>query len=154
MADTVKGIPDDKRAAVPYLAVRGAARALEFYETAFGAVEKLRFNMADGRVGHAEFSVGDAAVMLSDEFPDQNINGPETLGGTSCSVHLYVEDVDAFVEKAVGGGAEIVQKVEDQFYGDRTGKIKDPFGHVWWIATHMEDLSPEEIGARAKALFG
>ncbi|WP_028080016.1 VOC family protein [Solimonas soli] len=149
----VKPIPDDFRAATPYLTVRGAAQALAFYKAAFGAVETLRIE-AGGQVGHAEFRIGEAPIMLADEYPDMDIKSPPAYGGSPVTIHLYVADVDAFAARAVQAGLRVVRPVEDQFYGDRGGKFVDPFGHVWWLATRKENLGNEEIRQRAKAAFG
>jgi len=154
MATKVKAIPDQYHGVMPYLCVKGAAKALEFYAQAFGAEETMRFTAPDGQLGHAEMRIGDAVVMLADEYPEMGIKSPHTIGGTPVSLMFYVEDVDAFVRRAVDAGAKLTEKVEDKFYGDRAGKLTDPFGHVWMIATHKEDVSPEEMHKRAKALFG
>jgi PhnB protein len=137
----------------PYLTVKNAAVAIDFYKTAFGATELYRLDMG-GAVGHAELKMDETVLMLSDEFPDMGVLSPETLGGSGVGLHMYVPDVDAAVERAVAAGAKVVRPVEDQFYGDRSGKLMDPFGHVWWLATHKEDLMPEEIQRRATALYG
>ncbi|MFT4045532.1 MAG: VOC family protein [Solimonas sp.] len=153
MPTAVKPIPDGFHAATPYLTVRGAARALAFYKVAFGAVETLRIG-SDAQIGHAEFRIGDAPIMLADEYPDLDIKSPQTYGGSPVTIHLYVADVDAFAARAVAAGLRVVRPVEDQCYGDRGGKFVDPFGHVWWLATRKENLSNEEIRQRAKAAFG
>ena len=137
----------------PYLTVRDAAAAIDFYKTAFGAEEIYRISTG-GTIGHAELRIGKALLMLSDEFPDMGVLSPETRGGSPVALHLYVDDVDAFADKAVAAGAKILRPVEDQFYGDRSGKLEDPFGHIWWFATHKEDLTPEEIKRRATELYG
>ena len=149
----VKPIPDGYHSVTPYLIVKGAAAAIEFYQRAFGAAEVLRLEGPGGCIGHAEIRVGDSVVMLADEFPDMGYPGPLTLGGAAVSLLLYVEDVDARVERAVAAGATVVRPVQDQFYGDRSGTLKDPFGHVWTVATHTEDLAMDEIRRRAEA-FG
>jgi len=154
MNSKVKPIPDGYRGATPYLTVKNAAGAIEFYKKAFGATELLRLGAPDGRIGHAEIKIGEAVIMLSDEYPDMNVLGPETLGGSPLTIHLYVEDVDAMAKSAVEAGAKVERPVEDQFYGDRGGKFTDPFGHRWWLATHKEDVSPEEMKKRAAALYG
>jgi PhnB protein len=153
MASRVKPIPDGHRTVTPYLAIKNAAEALEFYRKAFGATERYRLTTPDGRVGHAEIGLGDSIVMLSDEFPEYGGKAPEALGGSPVSMHLYVEDVDAFVKKAVGAGASVRKPVMDQFYGDRSGQLEDPFGHLWWVATHKEDVPPEEMQERVQAMF-
>jgi len=152
MASTVKPIPDGYHAITPYLSVKGAAAAIEFYKRAFGATEVLRMPRPDGRIGHAELTIGDSRIMLADEHPEIDFRGPQSLGGTPVHLHLYVPDVDAVVERAVGAGARLVRPVQDQFYGDRLGMVADPFGHVWSVATHKEDLSMAEIEKRAAAL--
>ena len=131
-----------------------AVSALEFYQKAFGAKETYRLVLPDGRLGHAEIRLGDSLIMLADEFPEFGGKAPETLGGSPVSIHLYVEDVDAFVKRAVAEGARLVKPVADQFYGDRSGQLEDPYGHLWWVATHKEDVAPEEMQKRVRALFG
>jgi PhnB protein len=135
----------------PYLAVDDAAEAIEYYKEVFGAKERVRMDAPDGRIGHAELEIGDSLVMLADAFPQFATRSPKELGGTSVSVFMYVEDVDALVKKAADAGATITMEVADQFWGDRFGSVKDPFGHVWSIATHVEDVPPEEMAERAKA---
>jgi len=147
-------IPDGYHTATPYLIVTGAVRALEFYKQAFGAAEVLRMDGPDGKVMHAEIKIGDSHIMLADEFPDMDARSPQTIGGTPVSLMLYLEDADAVTARAVSAGAKLLRPVQDQFYGDRCGTIADPFGHKWTIATHKEDLSPEEVRKRAAALFG
>ncbi|MGF1578944.1 MAG: VOC family protein [Gemmataceae bacterium] len=144
----VKPIPDGYHSITPYLLVRGGEEAIAFYTQAFGAVEKDRITMPDGKIGHAELKIGDAIVMLSDEMPEMGMPGPETLGGVGISLFLYVEDVDASFAKAIEAGGTETRPVEDQFYGDRAGQLKDPFGHTWTLATHKEDLTKEELEAR------
>ncbi|MBI1789007.1 MAG: VOC family protein [Acidobacteria bacterium] len=151
MSNPVKPIPDGYHSVTAYLIVKDAAGALEFYKQAFGATEVLRMPDPSGRIGHAEIQIGDSKVMLADEFPERGHRGPESVGGSPVSFHLYVEDVDATVDRAVAAGAKLVRPVANQFYGDRTGGVKDPFGHDWYIATHVEDLSPEELQRRAAA---
>jgi PhnB protein len=147
----VKPIPDGYHTATPYLAVDDAAEALEYYKKAFGAKERGRMEAPDGKIGHAEIQIGDSLVMLSDPFPQATTRTPKELGGTTASVFLYVEDVDAFVQKAIDAGATVTMEVADQFWGDRFGTITDPFGHSWSVATHIEDVPPEEMAERAKA---
>lgn len=151
MRSNVKPIPEGYHSVTPYLIVKGAAKAIEFYKQAFGATETLRVPQADGRIVHAELTIGDSTIMLADEFPERNIRGPESLGGTAVTMHLYIEDVDKVAQRAVGAGAKEIRPVQDQFYGDRSGMFADPFGHQWNISTHVEDLSSEEIGKRAAA---
>ena len=151
MPNNVKPIPDDYRGVTPYLVVKGAAKAIDFYQKALGAKEIMRFNQPDGRVGHAEMQIGDARFMLADEFPEMNIFGPQTLGGTSTYFLLYVEDVDAVFNRAVTAGARVDKPVQDQVYGDRNGTIVDPFGHKWTVATHIEEVSVEEMERRMHA---
>jgi PhnB protein len=145
-----KRIPEGYHTITPYLAVEDAERAIEFYKRAFGATERVRMPTPDGKIAHAELDIGDSLVMLSDPFPQSTCKAPKELGGTSAGVFLYVEDVDAVVKRAVDAGATETMPVEDMFWGDRFGKISDPFGHEWQIATHKEDLTPEEIEERAK----
>ena len=151
MASNVKPIPDGYHSVTPYLIVKGAAKAIEFYKQAFGATETFRMPQPDGRIGHSELKIGDSTIMLADEFPERNIRGPESLGGTPVMIHLYIDDVDTVAKRAVAAGAKEIRPVQNQFYGDRSGMFADPFGHQWNIATHVEDLSPEEIGKRAAA---
>jgi len=153
MSTKVKPVPDGHRTVTPYLAIKNAAKALDFYQRAFGAVESYKLMMPDGRVGHAEIRLGDSLIMLADEFPEYGGKAPDTLGGSPVSMHLYVEDVDAFVKKAVAAGAKERKPVTDQFYGDRSGQLEDPFGHLWWVATHKEDVPPAEMQKRAEKMF-
>ncbi len=150
MHANAKPIPEGYHTITPYLTVRNAAQALEFYKQAFGAEE--RFRLTDGgRIGHAEIRIGNSLLMLSDEYPEMGVRSPESVGGTPVMLHLYVEDVDAWVARAVQAGGRRERTVENQFYGDRTGIVIDPFGHKWWIATHIEDVPPEEMEQRVKA---
>lgn len=153
MATTVKPVPDGYHTATPYLIIRHAADAIEFYKRAFGATEIMRMADPGGKIGHAEIRIGDSSIMLCDEFPDMDLRSPDSTG-SPVIIHLYVNDVDALVKQAVDAGAQVLRPVEDQFYGDRGGKLRDPFGHIWWIASHVEDVPPEEINKRAAALFG
>ena len=146
-----KPIPEGYHTLTPYLAVDNAAEAIEFYKRAFGAKERVRMPAPDGSIGHAELEIGDSLVMLSDPFPQATTKPPKELGGTSASVFMYVEDVDSVVKQAVGAGATVEMEVADQFWGDRFGTVADPFGHLWSIATHVEDVPPEEMAERAKA---
>ena len=137
---------------MPYLTLADTSAALAFYEKAFGAVTRMRMDMPDGKVAHAELMIGDMALMLGGECPEMaTVKHPQSLGGTSVAIHLYVDDVDAFVQKAVDAGATLVKAPKDQFYGDRCGSIADPFGHVWYVATHVETLTPEELKKRSEA---
>jgi PhnB protein len=147
----IKAIPEGYRTATPYLIVRGAAEAIEFYKRAFGATEMLRMADPQGRVGHAEIRIGDSVIMLADEHPAMGYRGPRSLGGSSVSILLYLDDVDSVFDRAVKAGAKALRPVADQFYGDRSGTLEDPFGHVWTIATHVEDVAPEELKRRADA---
>jgi PhnB protein len=149
----VKKKPDGYASVTPYLIVAGAAQAIDWYRDAFGAVERTRMEAGEGKLGHAELQVGDSVVMLADEYPDMGFKGPVAYGGSPVSMLLYVDDVDASWAKAVGMGAEVVRPLADQFYGDRTGTLKDPFGHQWTLATHVEDVSDEEIGRRYQAMM-
>jgi PhnB protein len=146
----VRSIPDGYATATPYLIVDGAARALEFYRKAFGAEELMRFDAPGGKVGHAEFRIGNSRLMLADEYPDMGFRGPRALGGTPVSMMLYVDDVDLAARRAVEAGAKVVRPIADQFYGDRSGTLVDPFGHVWTIATHKEDVPIDELKRRAE----
>jgi PhnB protein len=145
-----KPIPEGYHTATPYLAVDDAAEAIEYYKNAFGAKERSRMEAPDGSIGHAELEIGDSLVMLSDPFPQATTRTPKELGGTTATVFLYVEDVDAVVKRAVDAGATVTMEVADQFWGDRFGAITDPFGHSWSIATHVEDVPPDEMARRAE----
>lgn len=142
----VKPIPEGFHSVTPHLVIDGAGKAIEFYKKAFGAEECFRMDSPDGqKVMHAEIRIGDSPIMLADEFPDYGSVGPRKVGGSPVVVHLYVNDVDATVEKAVQAGAKLTMPVMDMFWGDRYGKLEDPFGHHWSVATHTRDLTPEEI---------
>lgn len=154
MPGKTKAIPDGYGAVTPYLIVKDAAGAIEFYTKAFGATELMRMEGPGGKIGHAEIRVGGAPIMLADEHPDMGALSPERLGGTPVSLLLYVDDADAVVKKAVGLGAKLERPVKDQFYGDRSGVILDPYGHKWSIATHKEDVSPEEMKRRISGMAG
>jgi PhnB protein len=147
-ATKAKAIPDGYRGATPYLCVKDAAKALDFYKKAFGASELMRMGEPGGKIGHAEIKIGEAIIMLADEFPDYGYLSPQSIGGTPVSMMIYVEDVDGFVNKAVAAGATVMRPVEDQFYGDRSAQLEDPFGHRWHFATHIEDVSPDEMKKR------
>jgi PhnB protein len=146
-----KPIPKGYHTATPYLIIKDAAKAIEFYKKAFGAAEMMRMTQPDGRVGHAEIKIGNSPIMLADEFPEMGARSPQSLGGSPVSILLYVQDVDALTSQAITAGAKVVRPVKDQFYGDRSGSLEDPFGHQWHIATHVEDVPPEEMKKRAAA---
>ncbi len=146
-------LPDGYHSVTPYLIVRGGPKAIEFYQTAFGAVEILRIPGPNDSIGHAEIQIGNSRIMLGDEMPAMNINSPETVGGTATGICLYVEDSDSMFQRAIDAGGKVVRPMADQFYGDRSGTLLDPFGHLWTIATRKENLSAEEISKRAAA-FG
>ena len=151
MPAPVKPIPDGYHAITPYLIISGAAAAIDFYKRAFGATEVLRMPDPSGqKIGHAELKIGDASFMLADEYPDMGHRSPTSLGGTPVSLLVYVENVDQLVAQALAAGAKELRPVADQFYGDRAGSVSDPFGHNWHIATHVEDLSPEELQRRSE----
>jgi len=147
-----KPIPDGYNSLTPYLIVRGAAQAIDFYQRAFGAKERMRLASPDGRIGHAEVQIGNSVVMLADEYPELGAKSPQTVGGTPVGFCLYVEDVDARFQQAIAAGGKEERPVKDQFYGDRSGTLIDPFGHKWTIATHIEDVTPDEIGRRMAAM--
>jgi PhnB protein len=144
-------VPEGYHTLTPYLAVEDAAEAIDYYKRAFGAKERLRMDAPGGKIGHAELEIGDSLVMLSDPFPQSSTKPPNELGGTSASVFMYVEDVDSVVQDAIDAGATVTMPVEDMFWGDRFGTVQDPFGHQWSIATHIEDVPPDEMAERAKA---
>jgi PhnB protein len=149
----VKPKPDGYHTATPYLIVQNGAEAIEFYKRAFGAQELFRLSAPSGALGHAEIQIGDSRIMLADEMPGSEFRSAKTVGGSPVSIMLYVEDVDDRFGKATRAGAKAIRPVQDQFYGDRSGTLEDPYGHVWTVATHKEDVSPEEIDKRAQALF-
>jgi PhnB protein len=150
----VKPIPEGYHSITPYLIINEAAKAIDWYKNAFGAQQVLRMeDPSTGRIGHAELKIGDSYIMLADEHPDMGYRSPKSLGGAGISLLLYVKDVDNVVNRAVDAGAKLERPVQDQFYGDRMGTIHDPFGHVWSIATHIEDVSPEEMLERSKKAF-
>jgi PhnB protein len=151
MAD-VKPIPDDRPRVIPYLTVDGAAEALDFYASVLGGVERARIPGPGGKVMHAEIAFGDGCVMVSDAFPEWGSNGPRGIGGTPVTIAIYVEDVDAVIARAAAAGATVISQPENQFWGDRSGTIEDPFGHHWHIGTRVEDVSLEELGRRAAAM--
>ena len=148
----VKPIPDGYHSVTPYLIISGAAQAIEFYKKAFGAKELLRLDCGGGKLGHAEIQIGNSIIMLADEMPEMGYRGPQALGGTPVSFMIYVEDVDARFKQALNAGAKVFKPVQDQFYGDRSGTVTDPYGHVWTIGTHKQDVPPEEIDRRFEAM--
>ena len=148
----VQPIPTGYHSVTPYLIVNNAAAAIDFYKKAFNAVEIMRFPGPGGRIMHAEVKIGDSPVMLADEMPEEGYVGPQASGGSSVSLHLYVDNVDAYFAQAVAAGATIRRAVEDQFYGDRSGTLADPFGHIWSISTHKEDVSMDEMQRRMAKL--
>jgi len=150
---TVSPIPDGYHSIIPYLCVKGAAEAIEFYKRAFDATEVFRLVTPGGEIGHAEIRIGDSSLMLSDACDQSPLRSSQSLGGSPIALHLYVEDVNAQFAKAVDAGAKVIRPLLDQFYGDRAGTLEDPFGHIWFLASHIEDLSQEEINRRAEALF-
>lgn len=152
MKTTVKPVPEGYHTVTPYLFITNAAKAIEFYKKAFGALELVRLATPEGKVAHAELQLGDSRIMLTDEFAECDTRSPQSLGGSAVCLMLYVEEVDRVVGQAVAAGATLSKPVEDQFYGDRSGCITDPFGHRWTIATHKEDVSPEETKRRAARL--
>ena len=145
----VQPIPDGYPRVTPYLIVDGASAAIDFYRSILGADERMRMDGPNGKIGHAEIAIGDSVVMLADEHPEMGARGPRSVGGTPVTLHVYVEDVDQVFERAVGAGAKELQAVEDKFYGDRGGSFEDPFGHQWHVASHVEDVPPDEMEKRA-----
>ena len=145
-----RAIPEGYHSVTPYLIIKDAAMAIDFYKRAFGAMELMRMPTPEGRIGHAEIRIGDSAIMLADEYPEMGHRSPQSLGGTGVSLMVYVERVDETFKKAIAAGATEVQPLKDQFYGDRSGTLQDPFGHVWTIATHIEDIEPAEMQRRLK----
>ncbi len=145
-----KTIPDGYHSVTPYLIIKGAASAIDFYKRAFGATELMRMPSPDGTIGHAEIKIGDSTIMLADEHPQMGYRSPQSLGGAGVSLMIYLDQVDDVFKRAVAAGAKELQPVKDQFYGDRSGTLQDPFGHVWTIATHVEDISPEEMRIRVE----
>lgn len=145
----VKPIPDGYPRITPYLCIDGAGAAIDFYGKVFGATERMRMPAPDGKVGHAELQIGDSLIMLADEFPEMGIRGAKAIGGSPVTISIYVEDVDDVFQRAMKEGAKTLREVRNEFYGDRTGQFEDPFGHRWSIATHVEDVSPDEMATRA-----
>jgi PhnB protein len=150
----VKPIPEGFHNITPYLFVRSAASAIDFYKNIFGATEIMRMTGSNGKIMHAELRIGDSIVMLADENPQTGVMSPQTIGGFSVGMHLYVENVDQVIQKAVESGAKLLRPIKNQFYGDRSGTVLDPFGHMWSVATHVEDVSPEEMRKRMTAAVG
>jgi PhnB protein len=150
----VQPIPERHHTVTPHLIVADTARALDFYARAFGAIELGRCEMPDGGIGHAEIRIGDSLITLADEFPDWGYLGPNARGGSTVVMRVYVEDVDAAFARAIAAGGTVLRPVTDQFYGDRSGTLTDPFGHVWTLATHVEDVPPDELARRMAKLFG
>ena len=150
----VKPIPEGYHSVTPYLSIKGAAAAIDFYKQVFGATELFRMAGPDGKIGHAEIKIGDSPIMLADEYPEMEFVSPQTLGGSPIGLMIYVDDVDTMFKNAISGGAKEIKPLENQFYGDRSGTLKDPFGHVWTVATHIEDIAPEEMERRAAAAHG
>jgi PhnB protein len=145
-----KSIPDGYHSVTPYLIIKGAADAIGFYTHAFGATELMRMPRPDGKLGHAEIRIGDSVIMLADEHPEMGYRSPQSLGGAGVSLMIYVERVDDVFKRAVTSGAKELQPIKDQFYGDRSGTLQDPYGHTWTVATHVEDIPPEEMRRRAE----
>ena len=150
----MKAIPDNYPRVTPYLSIDGAADAIEFYKDIFGAEEKVRMGAPDGKIGHAELAIGDAMVMLADVFPEVGGKSPKQLGGSPVTLMVYVEDVDDTYQRALDKGATAEREVENQFYGDRAGSFTDPWGHVWHVASHVEDVPEEEMARRAREMMG
>jgi PhnB protein len=148
-----KAIPDDYPRITPYLIVDNANAAIEFYSSVLGASERVRMAGPDGKVGHAELNIGDSVIMLADEHLDMGVRGPRTVGGTPVTLHVYVEDVEDVFARALKAGASALRPLENKFYGDRSGQFEDPFGHRWDVASHVEDVPPEEMAKRAKAVM-
>ena len=151
MSKAISPVPEGYNSITPYLIIRGAAQAIEYYKTVFGATEVFRMDQPDGKVGHAELQIGNSRIMLADEAPQMDAYGPKHHNGSPVSLMLYVEDVDSFTNNAVAAGAKVLRPVKNQFYGDRSGTFLDPFGYKWTIATHVEDVSPEEMDRRMAA---
>ncbi|MBI3652396.1 MAG: VOC family protein [Acidobacteria bacterium] len=153
MSNTVKAIPEGFHSITPYLSIRGAADAIEFYQQAFGAIELFRMAGADGKIGHAEIQIGDSIIMLADENPEMGHRSPQALGGSPVGLVIYLEDVDSTFQCALSAGATEVRPLQNQFYGDRMGTVSDPFGYEWSLGSHIEDVSPDELSRRAEAEF-
>ena len=149
---SVKPIPDGYASVTPYLIINGAAQALDFYKKVFNATERMRMPTPDGKIGHAEIQIGNSVIMIADECPERGAKSPHTIGGTPVRIHLYVANSDEVYTKAVAAGATQLQPVKNQFYGDRSGGFTDPFGHSWYVSTHIEDVSPDELKKRMEAM--
>jgi PhnB protein len=146
-----KAIPDDYQRVTPYLYIDGASSAIDFYCSVLGARERMRMPAPDGRIGHAELEIGDSVIMLADANPEMDVRSPKSIGGTPMALHVYVDEVDSVFGQAIEAGAKQLRPVENQFYGDRSGQFEDPFGHRWSVATHVEDVAPDEMAKRAAA---
>lgn len=152
MSNASSFIPDGFHTATPYLFIKNAASAIDFYKKAFGAEELMRLTMPNGQIAYAAIKIGNSPIMLADEFPEMNVKSPQSLGGSPVTIHLYVKDVDAFIANAINTGATELKPIQDQFFGDRSGSLIDPFGHTWNIATRKEDVSTDEIYKRFKSM--
>lgn len=153
MNTSVKAVPDGYHSVTPYLIVKGAARAMAFYQKAFGAKQRLCLPAPGGGIGHAELEIGDSILMLADEFPGMGARCPQAIGGSPVCLQIYVEDVDAVYASAVAAGARPVRPLENKFYGDRAGQVEDPFGHVWTLASHVENVTAEQLSERMEEMF-
>jgi PhnB protein len=154
MSNSVKPIPEGYHSITPYLIIKGASEAIEFYKKAFGAEETVRMASPDGKIGHAEIKIGDSNIMLADEFPEMGYSSAQTLGGSPVSLLIYLEDVDTAFQRAIDAGATVVRPLANQFYGDRMGSVSDGFGYQWMLSTHIEEVAPEEMKKRMEALHG
>ena len=154
MSPSVNPIPDGYPRVIPSLVIDGAAQAIDFYRDVLGATERMRMDGPDGKVGHAELQIGESVIFVADEFPDMGYVGPKKIGGSPVTLMVYLEDVDATFDRATKAGAKVTRPVEDQFYGDRVGQFEDPFGHRWSVATHVEDVPPDEMAKRAAEAMG
>jgi PhnB protein len=150
----VNPIPAGYHSVTPYLSIKGAAKAIDYYKEVFGATELFRMAGPDGKIGHAEIKIGNSPIMLADEYPEMEFVSPQTLGGSPVGLMIYVDDVDTMFKQAIKAGGKEIKPLQDQFYGDRSGTLRDPFGHVWTVATHIEDVAPEELKRRAASAHG